>query len=112
MRCYFMRDGHIDGVAIMENIKDDNSAIKRGAELFLSRLSRNYDGFEIWDRDRMVYRYPEVQGQNGGSASGSGNPSIKPDNGGLKNSPRLPLTGAFLERQPTIRVGRFCNSPF
>jgi hypothetical protein len=85
-----MRNGHIEGVALIDNVKDDNSAIKRGAELFLSRLSRNYDGFEIWERDRMIYRYPDVEGQSGGSASGSKTSSTgTPRDNGKKNAPRF-----------------------
>ena len=94
MRCYFMRNGHIENVAILENVKDDGAAIKKGAELFLARLPANYDGFEIWERDRMVYRYPEVQGQGGGSASDNGSAAKKPSDGnGMKNSARLPAAG-------------------
>ena len=74
MRCYFMRNGYIDRVVLLENVTDDSAAIKKGAELFIARLSLNFDGFEIWDRDRMVFRYPEPDTRGSGSSTnGNGN---------------------------------------
>jgi hypothetical protein len=58
-----MRNGHIASVEILENVTDDTSAIKLGSASFLKRLREGFEGFEIWQRDRMVFRYPEDENQ-------------------------------------------------
>jgi len=65
MRCYFMRKGHIAAVELLENVADDSEAIKRGGALFLDRIHQGFEGFEIWERDRVVFRYPEEESQAG-----------------------------------------------
>jgi hypothetical protein len=63
MRCYFMRNGHIAAVELLEEAADDREAIKQGSARFLGRLREGFEGFEIWERDRMVFRYPEEEKQ-------------------------------------------------
>jgi len=76
MRCYFMRKGHIAAVELLEDVVDDSDAIKRGGLLFLDRIHQGFEGFEIWERDRVVFRYPEEESQAGPtSRSGSTSPS-------------------------------------
>jgi hypothetical protein len=62
MRCYFMRDGRIQAVEVIENVKDDAAAIQRAKELLAERLINKGvlqpDGFELWDRARFIQRYP------------------------------------------------------
>jgi hypothetical protein len=61
MRCYFLRDGHIAAVEVLPDGSDDDTAIKQSCMLFVSRLGESFDGFELWDRARKVYCYPEPQ---------------------------------------------------
>lgn len=63
MRCYFMRNGHIASVEILEGVTDDAAAIKLGSASFLKRLREGFEGFEIWERDRIVFRYPDDENQ-------------------------------------------------
>ena|ERR1041384_7688720 len=91
MRCYFMRNGHIAGVEVLEDITDDTAAIKMGSEHFLDRVRDRadyFDGFEIWERDRLVFRYPEDENA-AGPAKGNGNTSSKivPSKPGKKTAP-------------------------
>jgi hypothetical protein len=59
MRCYFLKDGHIVAVELLETISDA-ARIAESLELFgtMGKL-RGSDGFEVWDRRRFIYRYPE-----------------------------------------------------
>jgi hypothetical protein len=59
MRCFFMQAGHIAAVELLENISGDEAAIARCRSLFVTRVRLGYDGFELWDRARRVYCYPE-----------------------------------------------------
>ena len=83
MRCYFMRNGHIAAVEILDDVKDDATAIKRGSALFLQRVRAGFEGFEIWERDRMVFQYPEDD-----SAA-----SPAQDNGSSSSKATLPKPG-------------------
>jgi hypothetical protein len=58
-----MRNGHIAAVELLEEAADDRDAIKQGSTRFLGRLREGFEGFEIWERDRMVFRYPEDENQ-------------------------------------------------
>lgn len=57
MRCYFVRGGHIVGVETLSAATDD-ALIAQSRTLFEARKNA-FDGFEVWDRARFVYRYPE-----------------------------------------------------
>jgi len=59
MRCYFMKKGYISAVEVLEDGIGDVAAIKEGGNLFLARIRDGIEGFEICDRDRVVFRYPE-----------------------------------------------------
>ena len=79
MRCYLMRNGHIVAVEVLEGITDDAAAIRMGSENFLDRVRDRadyFDGFEIWERDRMVFRYPDDENA-AGPAKGNGSSSSK-----------------------------------
>ena len=58
MRCYFFRGGHI---AAVETLKEgsDEALVEQARALFEKR-EREYQGFEVWDCARFVYRYPEL----------------------------------------------------
>ena len=58
MRCYFMRDGHIAAVEVLTAGVSDAEAIEISRALFHEReASGFYDGFEVWDQARHVYRF-------------------------------------------------------
>jgi hypothetical protein len=56
MRCYFVRGGHIAAVEILD-VKSDEEAVEKCAALF-EELKSKFDGFEVWDRGRAVFRHP------------------------------------------------------
>jgi hypothetical protein len=54
-----MRDGHIAAVELLDDVPDDDSAIDKARLLFNARTREHFEGFEIWDRERIVFRYPK-----------------------------------------------------
>lgn len=89
MRVFFMCNGRIESVAVLDAVSDDATALKNGAELFLARLAKDYDGFEIWERDRLVFRYPDVENENSDLSSGGrgSRPKSPGGRGGKENLP-------------------------
>ena len=57
MRCYFMRGGHIEAVEELGGLSD-GEAIAKAHSLF-SQRKLLFEGFELWDRARVLIRYPE-----------------------------------------------------
>lgn len=57
MRCYFLRGGRIAGVEILPLGLSDEDAIAR-AHTLASKRKGPFDGFEVWDRARFVFRRP------------------------------------------------------
>jgi hypothetical protein len=57
MQCYFLRDGHLAGVAMLPLGLADEDAIAR-AHVLSSKRRGPFDGFEVWDRARFVFRLP------------------------------------------------------
>lgn len=60
MRCYFMRRDEIWAVECLKST-DDRPAVKRALTIFVDRYSEKSDGFEVWDGDRLVFRYPSIE---------------------------------------------------
>jgi hypothetical protein len=61
MCCYFLKLGHIASVECLEQMSDEGS-IAQCHKLFKSNAKpRGAEGFELWDRDRFIYRYPEEE---------------------------------------------------
>ena len=59
MRCYFMRGGKIEGVELLKAAAPDDELVEQAKRLFHERADAgNYDGFEVWDLNRFVYREP------------------------------------------------------
>jgi hypothetical protein len=58
MRCYFMKDGHIQAVEELPDLWDDQ-VIEKSHRLFEAKPKGQFDGFEVWDRTRMVFQYPK-----------------------------------------------------
>jgi hypothetical protein len=57
MLCYFLRDGHLAGVEMLPLGLSDEDAIAR-AHTLSSKRKGPFDGFEVWDRARFVFRLP------------------------------------------------------
>jgi hypothetical protein len=58
VRCYFMQRGHIAGVELLTATSDDD-AIGQATALYDARWQeKGFEGFEVWDRERAIYRYP------------------------------------------------------
>lgn len=59
MRCYFLKQGRIAAVELLSQTTDEGR-IAEARELFtLKGVPRGAEGFEVWDRARFIYRYPE-----------------------------------------------------
>lgn len=58
MRCYLFRSGHIAAVETLKEGSDD--AVVDQARTFFENSERHYEGFEVWDCARFVYRHPEL----------------------------------------------------
>ncbi len=59
MRCYFMQDGHIAAVELLPEGLSDQDATERAKALFRERWKQaRYDGLEVWDKTRFIYRGP------------------------------------------------------
>jgi len=56
MRCYFLEAGRIRAVEVL-TVSSDEDAIAKSLTLFSEREGR-FDGFEVWDTSRFVYRHP------------------------------------------------------
>ena len=57
MQCYLMRDGHIGAVEELPGLADDEAITK--AHALLSERRHSFEGFELWDRSRVLIRHPE-----------------------------------------------------
>jgi len=55
MRCNLMNDGHIAAVELLENAPDDAAALFEATAIFIGHTG-NYDGFEVWDDARLIFR--------------------------------------------------------
>jgi hypothetical protein len=55
MRCYFLSGGHIVSVEELTGLSDE-AAVAKAHELYAERSSL-YEGFEVWERTRVVFRH-------------------------------------------------------
>ena len=71
MRCYFMKKGHITAVETLDGLSDAE-AVEKFREMIAARNDKaNYDGFEVWDRARVVFQYPPPPPESEDDGSGS-----------------------------------------
>ena len=56
MWCYFLHDGQIAGVEVLPPGLSDEDAIAR-AHILSSKRKGPFDGYELWDGARMVFRH-------------------------------------------------------
>ena len=113
MRLYFLRNGHIAAVEILDAVKDDETAIYTGSKRFLARVGEGFEAFEIWERDRVVYRYPGDDDNRAGPASGqNGKSRSGGTSGGKKSHPRggerLPPANVFQNASVNARMRSAC----
>ena len=64
MRCYFMRGGRIEGVTFLKSGPDD-ALIQEARSAFEQRAGQLFDGFEVWDGTRFVFRSDVTCTSNG-----------------------------------------------
>jgi hypothetical protein len=57
MRCYFMRGGRIEAIEELTGLSDDAAVAK--AHALFSERKREFEGFELWNRTRVIIRHPE-----------------------------------------------------
>ncbi|MBS0523748.1 MAG: hypothetical protein JSS04_08940 [Proteobacteria bacterium] len=57
MRCYFIRAGHIEANIPLTDGSDE-ALIEEATAAFKKAGRDRYDGFEVWRRDRCLYRFP------------------------------------------------------
>lgn len=55
MRCFFMRAGRIAGVTFLKSGPDD-ALTQEARRAFEQHKGQQFDGFEVWDGTRFVYR--------------------------------------------------------
>jgi len=65
MRCFYMRNGHIQAVDFLEPGPDE-ALIEQARTLFGQRTDQPLDGFEVWDGKRRVYIHPGEDGPKDG----------------------------------------------
>ena len=56
MRLFLMRAGHIASVEELPGLSDEEAIAK--AHVLFSERKRLYEGFELWDRTRVLIRHP------------------------------------------------------
>jgi hypothetical protein len=70
MRCFFLKDGHIVSVELMPDLSDEE-AVEKSHRLFAQAHKGRFDGFEVWELARFVFRYED---QAASVSSSSPNP--------------------------------------
>ena len=64
MRCFFLRDGRIQGVEFL-SADEDEALVSQARALFeTAGKTRRADGFEVWDGKRCIYRFPDARSQD------------------------------------------------
>jgi hypothetical protein len=51
-----MRRGNVAAVEPLKEVSDD-AAIRQAATMFLAHMGK-FEGYEIWDQNRVVFRFP------------------------------------------------------
>ena len=62
MQCYFMRDGHIEAIEELPGLTDKEAIAK--AHALFSERKQHFEGFELWDRARVLIRHPAPAAPN------------------------------------------------
>jgi hypothetical protein len=70
MRCYFVRAGRIAGVEMLTGLSDKD-AIAKAHSLFSERKTQ-FDGFEVWDQTRFLFRHLDPDASTPQPGDGTG----------------------------------------
>jgi hypothetical protein len=71
VRCYFIRRGHIVDVEILSGLTDAEAVAK--ARLLFSEHAGPIEGFELWDRARLLLRHhPDLKNSAGKADESAG----------------------------------------
>ena len=71
MRCYFLRRNDVQGVTFLK-AAPDRELIRQAKSLFLARAeTEHFDGFEVWEGNRLVHREPVTGERPAPSGSGA-----------------------------------------
>jgi hypothetical protein len=62
MRCFFLRDGRIADFEMLTPGLSDEDAIAQ-AHILFSKRKGPFEGFEVWDGARVVFRYPNPRAE-------------------------------------------------
>ena len=57
MRCYFLRGGQIAAIELLDRSLGDDAAVRQAASAFFAHMGE-FEGYEVWDQNRMVFRIP------------------------------------------------------
>jgi hypothetical protein len=75
MRCYFMRNGHVEAYAPLQDGSDEE-LVEQGMTEFLKADRDRFDGFEVWRKERCLYRSsPRTCELSSRKSSAAGEPS-------------------------------------
>ena len=69
MRCYFLSGGHIAAVEELTGLSDEE-AVAKARQLYAGRMA-SYEGFEVWDRARIVIRSVRGESVTEGNEAGA-----------------------------------------
>jgi hypothetical protein len=58
MRCFFTRGGHVVAAEELTELSDEEAVAK--AHMLFSERMNLFEGFEVWDRARMLIGHPHV----------------------------------------------------
>ena len=59
MRCFLKKKGRIAAVEFLEAGPDESLVEQAKAHFARRTTDERFDGFEVWDRARYVYAWPE-----------------------------------------------------
>jgi hypothetical protein len=55
VRCFYLRNGQVNGVTFLK-AGSDEELIQQAKRLFEERTGQKFEGFEVWNGDRLIYR--------------------------------------------------------
>ena len=70
MRCYFMRSGRVQGITFLKSGLDDARMVEEARSVFEQHAGQQFDGFEVWEGTRLLYR-SDVATTPSGTSGGS-----------------------------------------
>jgi hypothetical protein len=77
MRCFFIRGGHVVAAEELAGMTDEEAIAK--AHVLFSERKNHFEGFEVWDKARMLWGHPHLTAPE---IPASGLSAGSPDNSG------------------------------